>query len=388
MTHLLGSGHLFRTAAIARALVSEGADVTIASGGIDDHGVDTGGADLVHLPGVRARDATYRELLDENEAVVDRALLGRRAAMLSDIYDRLKPDAFVTELYPFGRRKFRGEILDVFSRIADQRDDTAVIASVRDILEPPGNPEKARDAADTFAAHYDLVMVHGDAATSQLEDSFKLPASVSDRVRYTGYVRSGKIQDSEGAGSDQTDGVGEIIVSAGGGAVGLALYEAAIDAGRLLASPDIRLRLLVGKNVSEADFEQLVCKAGGTNAIIERARPDFGEMLRRARLSVSQAGYNTVVDILDAGVRSVLVPFAQGGEREQSIRAALLAERGRVIVAEAGEACAGNLAQAIETALAQPLPSDDAVVLGGADVSARLILETARSRRATHDNRD
>ena len=386
VTHLLGTGHLFRTAAIARALSEHGANVVVASGGIGEHGVDFGGAELVRLPGVRARDASYRELLDETGAVVGDALLARRAALLSEIFGKLKPDAFVTELYPFGRRKFRGELLDLLSQMRSEKNRPAVIASVRDILEPPGNPNKAKDAADTFAAYYDLVMVHGDSANARLEDSFVLPGTVSQQVRYTGYVRSGQSAEARGRGAD---GAGEILVSAGGGGVGLALYEAAIEASRILSLSDVPWRLLVGRNVEAADFEQLVCKADGINVIIERARPDFVEMLKRARLSVSQAGYNTVVDILDAGVRSVLIPFAQGGEREQSIRAGLLAERGRAIVVNADEACAQHLARAIEAALAQPTPSiDGAIALEGAEVSAQWILEAARSRRAIYDNRD
>ena len=51
-------------------------------------------------------------------------------------------------------------------------------------------------------------------------------------------------------------------------------------------------------------------------------------------VSVSQAGYNTVMETLQAGARAVLVPFAAGSEEEQTIRAQLLAERGLVHVVE------------------------------------------------------
>ena len=42
-------------------------------------------------------------------------------------------------------------------------------------------------------------------------------------------------------------------------------------------------------------------------------------LLAGARLSVSQAGYNTVCDLLRAGCRCVLIPFAAGGETEQTV---------------------------------------------------------------------
>ena len=59
-------------------------------------------------------------------------------------------------------------------------------------------------------------------------------------------------------------------------------------------------------------------------------------MLRRCRVSVSQAGYNTVLDILAARAAAVVVPFAAERETEQTLRAGWLAERGVVeLVAEA-----------------------------------------------------
>ena len=40
-----------------------------------------------------------------------------------------------------------------------------------------------------------------------------------------------------------------------------------------------------------------------------------------AGLSISQSGYNTVCDVLQAGCRAIYVPFAAGGETEQTVRA-------------------------------------------------------------------
>ncbi len=54
-------------------------------------------------------------------------------------------------------------------------------------------------------------------------------------------------------------------------------------------------------------------------------------MLKGAELSISQAGYNTVCDILQAQCRSILVPFTAGGETEQSVRAARLEALGLAI---------------------------------------------------------
>ena len=112
---------------------------------------------------------------------------------------------------------------------------------------------------------------------------------------------------------------------------------------------------------------------------MERARPDFTGMLKRARLSISQAGYNTILDILDAGVASVLVPFAQATETEQAQRAKALAARGRVVVAEEHNLTTEILAQAADDALALPR-SHHHVLLGGADKSADILMEDLKAR--------
>ncbi len=53
--------------------------------------------------------------------------------------------------------------------------------------------------------------------------------------------------------------------------------------------------------------------------------------MAQADVSVSQAGYNTVADMLVARCRAVLIPYAQDGETEQSDRAGLLEARGAAL---------------------------------------------------------
>jgi predicted glycosyltransferase len=128
-------------------------------------------------------------------------------------------------------------------------------------------------------------------------------------------------------------------------------------------------RILAGVNAREV--ETLSCDG----VIVERSRSDFARRLRNCVLSVSQAGYNTVVEALQAGARSVLVPFAGGGELEQTLRARLLAERGLVSMVEEQALSPATLAAAIDHAAATPHPAAAAVDLGGARRSAQLLRE-------------
>ena len=111
--------------------------------------------------------------------------------------------------------------------------------------------------------------------------------------------------------------------------------------------------------------------------IVERARPDFPSLLKRARLSISQCGYNTALDVMAAGCAAVFVPFAQGSETEQTQRAEALASRGVcVVVAEDGLTSA-RLASAVDRALLLDRPMS-ALKLDGAAESARLLVEATR----------
>jgi predicted glycosyltransferase len=84
---------------------------------------------------------------------------------------------------------------------------------------------------------------------------------------------------------------------------------------------------------------------------VERTRQDFTQRLATCRLSISQAGYNTVMEILSLGTPAVVVPFAAGSETEQSLRARLLATRGLLTVVEESGLTPKRLAEAIDAAL-------------------------------------
>jgi predicted glycosyltransferase len=92
-------------------------------------------------------------------------------------------------------------------------------------------------------------------------------------------------------------------------------------------------------------------------AIVERARPDFRALLARAALSVSQAGYNTVLDLLASGTPAVLVPFADGGQTEQTLRARRLHDLGLGIQVDPARLAAEPLSAAADRALAMPRPA-------------------------------
>jgi predicted glycosyltransferase len=139
-------------------------------------------------------------------------------------------------------------------------------------------------------------------------------------------------------------------------------------------------RLIAGPNLPQKDYEALARQAPA-GVFLERFRGDFQTLLRHCHLSISQAGYNTILDVLQAGARAVVVPFAEGGETEQALRARILAERGLVHVADAralsGPEGAATLAQAVERAVEAPAPVLGPLDLDGARRAAEYVAEFA-----------
>ena len=164
---------------------------------------------------------------------------------------------------------------------------------------------------------------------------------------------------------------GEVIVSAGGGAAGRALLDAALTARREGCLADLPWRLLTGTNLPESEVAALR-RSAPAGVTIERFRPDLAGLLRHCRVSVSQAGYNTVLDILAARARAVLVPFAAERETEQLMRAERLQALGAAELVRESELSPQSLAAAIERAAARK-PAPITVNLDGAANSARLI---------------
>ncbi len=111
--------------------------------------------------------------------------------------------------------------------------------------------------------------------------------------------------------------------------------------------------------------------------VVEPTRPDSPALIARARLSGSQAGYNTAGDLLGARARAVLVPFADGRENEQSLRAAALAARGLALCLDEAELTPDMLAKAIDRVADAPRPIHG-IRLDGAARSAALLLGWCR----------
>lgn len=386
--HLLGIGHLQRALRIVDALGREGIAVTLVSGGEALSILTCRSAErVVQLPPIRARDGRFKDLVDENDRPIDDNLRNARRSALLSAFAAAQPDAVLIEAYPFGRRAFRFELDALIKAARARRPRPLILCSLRDIVVQQQDAKRSCEIVDRVRADFDFVLVHGDPAFIPLEASFPNASQIADRLIYTGYVAAGgpSVALGEEAETGRTAGADEVIVSVGGGAVGGELLETALESRRRGCLASLKWRLLAGPNLSQAEYRSLEARLP-ENVVLERYRPEFRSMLRRCRVSLSQAGYNTVLDILIAGAPAVVVPFASQRETEQNLRAERLAACGVLEMVHAGELSPERLTSAIGRAIARR-PATAAIATGGDQRSAAVIAGMIRDApRARSEN--
>ncbi len=360
--HLLGIGHLARITRVVAALRDQGVAVTLVKGGMPVAGFDVTGAETVQLDPVRADPGAMDTLVDAHgQPFGAERQAARRDALLATLR-RTRPDIILVEAFPFGRRAMRFELLPLLEE-ARAGGAGLIACSIRDILQQSTKQGRAEATVELVERWFDLVLVHGDEHATPLSASFPLADRIAPRVAHTGLVGPppGLVPIAEHA----------VIVSAGGGAVGAALIEAALAARPLTPWRAAPWLVLAGPAMAAVERRALD-RLAGPGVEIRSFVDDLPARLAGASLSISQAGYNTVAEVMAAGVRAVLVPFEQGGETEQVTRAAGLVASGRAVVVREGDLGPAALAEAARRVGDMPVPARTA--FDGAARAARLLL--------------
>lgn len=343
--HLLGVGHFQRALQLAAALEKQGFAVDLVSGGMPLKTNHPPSVTLHQLPPARSADASFSRLLDAGGNDIDDAWREARRRQLLELFDTLSPQVLITETFPFGRRMMRFELLPLLQNARENSRCVQIISSIRDILQPKSKPGRNREICDLVEQYYDHVLVHGDSSIADLGASFADAAKIRDKVFYSGYICQ------HGAAMTAcADGVDQVLVSAGGSDTGLRILETAIASKPLSSLKQNKWRILVSPTIDETALRKLQ-RLADKDTYVERNRPDFASLMQAARLSISQAGYNTVTDIVSSRTPAVVIPFADAGEIEQTLRARQLQDKGRLIMLDAQELTAANLATAIDQAL-------------------------------------
>lgn len=319
-------------------------------------------------------DSGFTGLLSsDGQLSVDQIKKQRKQDLLA-LFECEKPDVFVVELYPFGRKAFRFELDPVLEAISTNKFAACrVVCSVRDILVEKEDQRRHEDRAlKTLNQYFDAVLVHSDAQLIRLEETFLRFADIKIPVVYTGFVAQpcpagARKRSRTQLGLDKTQNL--IVASAGGGSVGAVLLESVVKAFQRLSGGSANfLRIYTGPYISKNDFESLKHRAG-RRVTVEKFSSDFISYLAAGDLSISMAGYNTSMNILASRVRALVWPFAQN--QEQTLRASRLAEIGALEMIDQQDLSPPRLARIIDRSLSQRSTASFSVNIQGAANTAR-----------------
>ncbi len=362
--HLLGLGHYSRACTLTAALRDGGFDVTLASGGVTPPNSVPERVTFVQLPPARAKDELFDELVDANGALVDQSWHDTRRAALLAAFERSNPDVVITETFPFGRRLLNFELHALIDTARARRPKPLIVASLRDILQRPRKNDRATAMVAYAHTHYDALLIHGDSSIVRLEESFAETTKLTDLFNYTGYIC--------GAPSSNSAASNEILVSAGGGAAGKTLIETALKARAHSKNKHRPWTFVTGPLTDHL-------QPAGENVTIVRSLPDFRRRLARAAVSISQAGYNTLVEAVAAGTPTLAVPFETDREKEQRLRAEKFAERGWISLMHQRDITPETLAIQIDT-LAESKRKPAQIDLNGGAQSAAILKQLLARR--------
>ena len=360
--HVLGIGHFFRSMEIARALAPH--EVLFVEGG-EPLGDFTPPAHVrrVHLPPVMMDPGFSRFEVGEADA---EQLWRERSERLLDLHDSFRPNRIVTELFPFGRRMFRHELMPLLETARRSNSETAVVCSLRDILVEKSDVRKYETRVlDILNAYYDLLLIHADPRVIDLKETFSMTGEISIPMVYTGFVSR------PAPGREKRRDRRVIVASTGGGRVGADLLQGVLKGFRRLRRSDLELRIFLGPFMEEMERSTIAELASKDQRVSLRPfAGDFVAELARADLSISMAGYNTCMDILASRIPALVYPFPQN--REQLMRARRLEELGLLrVLNSVSEA---ELSQSMDALLAHPdVPGPHTPDLDGAAKTARLL---------------
>lgn len=367
--HSVGMGHLVRTIALIKALVSD-FDVTLLSGGrFPDSIVLPDGISFVQLPVVKYNSAKSLVAADDDRDV--QTVMKERAHIVKQTFISVLPDFIITELFPFGRLEFLGDLLPTLRIANRQNKKVFVLSSNRDLLEPSTVsmsvfPGFVKSVCNTY---YSGVLVHSDPVICRMEDTFEQAGIIEPPIYYTGFVCKEK---AKGNGTEGRTGV---IASFGGGAVGFPMARLIVAAYVEHGFGDgVPLKVVAGPLFPAEQYKELLLMAEGVERLtVVRHVENLLEELSSTAASISQCGYNTTMEILQTGVPALVIPYENETNSEQVVRAKKFAELSLLRYVRFDGLTASVLAEEVRETLAFK-PHTSAIDLNGAENTRDILM--------------
>lgn len=321
----VGLGHIRRNQALAHALAAGMPELTgrpvtgMLLTGVNALRPDDlpDGFDVVVLPGVSKASSGYQP---RHVQVPMADLLDMRARMLTAAINGFHPDLVIVDRHAYG---IDGELERALVRLRAGRPEARIVLGLREVLDSPATAAAEWRRIGPMARLrelFDAVWVYGDSEVHDLRRTGELPVALNDMVSYTGYLSSGR---HAGTTVPATVPRPYLVTTVGGGSDGAAVCRAAAAA---QVPVGYRHLVVTGPQMPTQERRAVEALAGPDTEVVA-SLPDPVTVMRDAAAVVAMAGYNTVCELMDTDVPTLLVP-RERPRLEQRIRADALAATG------------------------------------------------------------
>ena len=377
-----GLGHVRRSLEIATHL-SESlphASLVMLTGSLQAHAYPLPERmEYIKLPAL-TKDAEGRYCSRLLPHAIDVTLKLRRKIILESIRN-LKPDLLLVDKAPAG---IRGELVPALQFLKSKSPSTKIVLGMRDIEDHPDQvrTEWAKSGILPLLKNtYHAIVLYGSLSVYNPIEEYGLSPCIEKKVFSCGYVgRTPSGLSHEDVRKDlvlKTDRF--VLVTPGGGDDGYPLLNTFVTMlRRRYASchPDFDTLIVTGPFMSPRKRLRLQEAAQTKLALqVTDFTPRLYEYLSAADLVVSMGGYNTIVEILTANQRGIIVPRVHP-RLEQCIRAERLAAKGLIEMIHPSALTPASLFRAISRSLQgprPPRPQDVGITLDGAANVSKVI---------------
>lgn len=316
-----GLGHLRRCRAIAHSLVGEfdTLSVLILSGSpIIGSFEFRSRVDFVRIPGViKLRNGEYTPLslhinIDHTLAI--------RSSIIEHTAKVFEPDIFIVDKEPLG---LRGEVVKTLQALKET--NTRLVLGLRDVMDDPAILKEEWDRKNVYPALknlYDEIWVYGPEGLCNPVEGIDLPDGVTEKMRYTGFLRRGLPKSAENKPLAMPFGEEPyILVTPGGGGDGVEMVDWVMRAYEARTRPLFPALIVLGPFMPAAAVTHFMDRAEHLRDVeIIRFTPEIEPYLAEATAIVGMGGYNTFCEILSFDKPTLMVPRVVP-RREQALRA-------------------------------------------------------------------
>lgn len=322
-----GLGHVRRNMLLAAAIVDadESARVLLVSGAREAAALPLPERTSIAFVPELAKDRVGSYSARSSSCSLDHVVALRTAA-LERALTTWSPDLLVVDKVSRG---FAGELEPTLRQLRIEH-GTRTVLGLRDVLDDADTTREEWVRSRTPAAIdtlYDEVWVYGDPSIFDPAEEYAWSASVRAKVRYTGYLGSGR-ERLLGPGRQSGPQVAPaarsyqrapyVLALVGGGQDGAAVAQAFAHAAY---PPGHEGVLVTGPYLPAADLARVREVARGRDDLrVHRLVSDVPALSRGSAATVSMGGYNSVCEVVAARRPALVVP-RELPRREQAVRA-------------------------------------------------------------------